>query len=195
MSTLDQINIKATTEHTKRETGNDDEKEQNAQDMQLKTLLNARFEEILTRLGVTEKFKETLKTIANKYSFEDKYKLFEELGLKRDEKSELKTKFDKLLEVDKELKKIGEKNINGKKLNTNFKEQWEKLLGSLGDLQGLILIKKANKGCDDLIKELLIAIDNKIVAVNEFIQTELDQNTHPVSDIGIVNNTEIKPDA
>jgi hypothetical protein len=66
---------------------------------------------------------------------------------------------------------------NNKTLGTHFTDKWDKLLGNLGNLQGLILIKKANKGCDELLIELLKVLDDKIVAVNKIVQLNEDLYT------------------
>jgi len=139
-------------------------------------ILHRQFEELLNNLGVTNNMRAYLLKISKSNNYKKIYDLVDEIYNKQDRM--ISIKYKTLISLDNKLKNIiNIKFTNNKTLGTHFTDKWDKLLGNLGNLQGLILIKKANKGCDELLIELLKVLDDKIVAVNKIVQLNEDLYT------------------
>jgi len=152
-------------------------KKKEREDNELIAKITKHTETVFDALGITSLTKQKLReTIFDKYSDSEKYKLSKILddiigtGVATS-KEIFKETYGRLVEADKQLKKMS---VDNKFEYKKFNKEWSALLENLGELQGLIFIKKAEKGCDELIEEILRALNAKLTAVNSFLNSDLE---------------------
>jgi hypothetical protein len=83
---------------------------------------------------------------------------------------------NKLIEFDDNINKLIE---TGGKLyeyisDPEFKKNWDKTMVNLSRLQGLIILRRVSKDCKPGIDAIIKALDDKLIAVNNIIETELE---------------------
>lgn len=103
--------------------------------------------------------------MVNLYKDDDKYKFIEDTN----------GHLDELLVADNKLKEISEE-LNNDIYQDDTRNSWKSMMNNLGRLQTLIFIKDGRRvNCDEVTKEIIDALDNKIKAVNKVIADNLKQ--------------------
>ena len=111
--------------------------------------------------------------------------------------SSLINKINQLLSIDNKFKDIGEKFI-AKLNNEEIMIKWNNVVKRLGELQGLVILKKLSKNNSrEIISSLLSALDNKIEMINSILDTSDNNllggtiNTTENSIINLINKNKI----
>ena len=63
------------------------------------------------------------------------------------------------------------------KTDTNFMKNWEITKQNLARLQGLIILRKITKDCDKGVDAMIQALDDKLNAVNNIIESSFDDSS------------------
>lgn len=127
---------------------------------------NAHIDKIVTTNVITPDEGTSLKSsMVNLYGDKDKYKF-----IKATEQQ-----LDELLAADNKLKEISE-NLNNDIYQAETRKSWKSMMNNLGKLQTLIFIKDGRRAnCDEVTKQIIDALDQKIKAVNDVIAKNLQQ--------------------
>ena len=129
--------------------------------------INAHIDRIVTTNVITPDEGTSLKSdMVSLYNNDEKYKFIEAT----------KTQLDELLAADNKLKVISDKLDNNDIYNKETRKSWKSMMNNLGKLQTLIFIKDGRRAnCDEVTKQIIDALDEKIKAVNEVIAENLKQ--------------------
>jgi hypothetical protein len=123
-------------------------------------------DEILKILEIDSTRRDAILEHLKKFTTSDKIKIIENLD----------TVKEKLFYADRQLINLYNSDTL-MKYRANIQTEWNKMTSELAKLQGLIILKKAEKeDCNGVINSLLSAITTKISTVNEIVESNLRSN-------------------
>jgi hypothetical protein len=128
---------------------------------------NAHIDKIVETKVITSEEGDSLKSdMVSLYNNDEKYKFIEAT----------KTQLTELISVDNKLKEISDKLDNNDIYQDETRKSWKSMMNNLGKLQTLIFIKDGRRvNCNEVTKQIIDALDEKIKAVNEVIAENLKQ--------------------
>lgn len=147
----------------------------------VKSTFSQRMIQIMDAIGINnEQIKAQIISGFDKYTDENKIKIIDNIG----------NKIQPLLKADNDLRRVLETGLR----NYGVNDEVEEMKAKLAELQGLVILKKINENdCDEVIKSLVAAINNKITVVNDFLKNNLsDQKVQNVQIGGSLDELKYK---
>ncbi len=130
------------------------------------TLFDDYINKILTTLGLEESIKIRIQSKFNKYNDPTKYRIITDARLQQ--------KIQELITADIEITKLSTSSLLSDYLNdAEIKALWAQLLEELAIMQGYIILQKIPYGCDEVIKIITDALDKKLVAANQILESAI----------------------
>ena len=142
---------------------------------------NDKINDIMNAIGIKDEDirKKIHLSLAN-FKDSEKFKLINNI--------DMNTQYQSLIEKDNELKNLFDKTFNDNtKDNSEIKDNWDKMISELAELQGLIILKKVKKDCNSTINALLKALSGKLSIINDLLKSELNTQIG-----GSINNLQYK---